>query len=558
MYKKTLALSALVGFIIGIFWKSDWQWSLEAAQVVAGIISLPANNPMAIFATHLYAPFLIWPQVGLLRLGFSSEYISVLFSGLQSGFSFLSVTALLLVLSKDRVISIVIPIIFAYFSNSLFAGHSYDIFFPTNLNNGGVFAFYTVILAIASLGAGNVMMFMLLLGILPILHPGMAMGVWLGAIGYYIIADQEHRKHFQKNIRWMLYGFGFFVATVIIHRLLSGSFFEHATATEKQIVDYFVTFVDGHRRPKLLPLSWGERLGYFEPELMLLFATWLFSSRYKRFILDGAQIVLKFLGAMCVIGMVMTILWEMYSLSFPNILKTVMYARWLNFDSIMLPLFLVGAMSYQYAWRRIITLCMIFILGGMGPNVWRWIFIALICCLEAEINVPNWVKFVNRRIPNWLTGVVALIVSIIVFGAFIQKGVRPAMVHSPSQSALISKISQGEGLYISSYQALPLPQAMTNRGLVFNLYWIDTMTYVPTMADEMETILRDVYGISIFDRGIWPSLDIMRTHWENRTLMQWQAIKAKYNATDVLVPKSWILTLPVVIQSETLTVYHIP
>ena len=557
MHKKTLALSALVGFIIGIFWKSDWQWSLEAAQVVAGIISLPANNPMAIFAKHLYAPFLIWPQVGLLRLGLSSEYISILFSGLQSGFSFMSVTAFLLVLSKDRIVSIVVPIIFAYYSNLLFAGHSYDIFFPTNLNNGGIFAFYTVILALASLGVGNVMMFMLLLGLLPSLHPGIALGVWLGAVGYYIIADRAQKQLFRTHIRWFVYGVIFFIVTVIVHRVLSGSFFEQATHTEKRIVDYFVSFVDGHRRPILYSL-WGERIGYFEPELMLLAAIWLFFGRYKRFIPKSAEIVLKFLGAMSVLGLVMTILWEMFSMSFPSVLKTVMFARWLNFDSIVLPLFLVSALSYQRVWGKILVVSMILFFGTYGSTVWRWVFIAVICCYEIERYFPNLSKILRKRVHTRIFEIIAICFSLFVFGAMMRGGLRPSMQVTARGSALISKLSQGDGLFISSYQALPLPQAITNRGLVFNLYWIDTMIYVPTMADEMETILGDVYGISIFDKNIWPFLTVIRTHWEQRTRLEWQEIKMKYGASDVVVPNSWNLMLPKVIESETLTVYHIP
>ena len=558
MDKKTLVFSAFVGFIIGILWKSDWQWSLEAAQVVAGVISLPSSNPMTIFAKHLYAPFLIWPQVGLLKLGLSSEFISILFSGIQSGFSFASVTALLLVLSKDRVVSLVVPIVLMYFPDGLFSAHSYAIFFPTNFNNGGILAFYSVILAIASLGAGNVAVFLCMIGILPALHPGIAMGIWFGTIGYYVVADKEQKLQFQKNIRWFMCGLAFFVVTVIIHELLSGSFFEQATVSEKQIVDYFVTFIDGHRSPRLLSISWSERLEYFEPEVLLLGTILLFLGRYKQLISKGSLVVLRFLAVSSLVGVVMTILWEIFSLSFPLILKSIMFARWLNFDSIILPLFLISVMRYKRPWRGIIAISMLFFFSAYGPILWWWLFIVLICCFEAEIRFPSFRWLPDNRLQEKLFRIITICFSLIILGTMAKGGLRPFMKYTAPQAALVSKISQGDGLFISSYQALTLPQAMTNRGLVFNLYWMDTMAYVPTMADEMEMILRDVYGFSIFDKGIWPSLDVIHTQWENRTLIEWQEIKLKYRATDVLSPKSWVLALPKVADSETLTLYHIP
>lgn len=558
MDKKTLALSALVGFIVGVFWMSDWQWSLEAAEVVAGTISLPTANPMVIFAKHLYAPFLIWPQVALLKLGVSSENISILFSGIQSGLSFMSVTAFLLVISKDRIVSLVTPIILTYLPDTLFIGHSYSVFFPTNLNNGGLLAFSAVIMAIASLGAGYMQLFLLILGILPALHPGMAMGVWFGAIVYYVVSDKTNRLQMRNNVRWFVYGVVFFFITVLIHRLLSGSFIEQATVVEKRIVDYFISFVDGHRSPKLSPLSWKDRLGYFEPEIMLFVGLPLLFGRYKQFMSKGTQNMLKLLGAMSVSGVVMTLLWEMYSNSFPSILKTVMFARWLNFDSILLPLFFIGAICMRHSWRKISALSILFFFGMYGSIVWWWMFAFLIVCFEIEMHAPNVVKAIYDRASITVFQVVALCFCLFIIGKFIQGGTMPLMRYSPKKIALLSKISQGEGLFISSHQILALPQVMTHRGLAFNLYWMDTMTYVPTVAGEMEDILNNVYGFSIFDKGIWPSLDVIRLQWEKRSLAQWQDIKARYDVTDVLSPNSWNLKLPKVIESETLVLYHIP
>ena len=558
MYRKTLVISALVGFIVGFFWKSDWQWTLEAAQIVSGVVSLPQTNPTAIFSYHAYAPFLIWPQAGLLRLGISSEYISIVFSGLQSALSFMSVSALLYVLSKNWIVAIATPIILTFFPVTIFTAHSYDVFFPTSLNNGGLLAFYAVIFAIAALARGHISVFLLILGVLPALHTGTAMGVWLGTIVYFLIADEGHKKQFRLQVRWFVYGVVFFVITALAHRLLSGSFFEQATVTGRQIIDYFITYVDGHRRPKLPPLSWTQRLEYFEPEAMLWVALWLFFGRYKKFISKEAHIILKLLGAMSVVGFVMTILWEFYSASFPSVLKTVMYARWLNFDSIILPLFMVGIMSYQRVWRSVVVVSMLFFMGIFGVVLWRFVFIILICCLEAEIHAPTLMRQLDNRVRMKTLGIISLLFCVLVFGNFIKQGLRPNMRVSDAQAMLMSTLARGKGLIVSSYQALPLLQVMTTRGQVFNLHEIDNMIYVPSMADESEKILQEIYGLSLYDKEIWPSLDVIQTVWETRSLTEWQQLKERYGVTSVLSSKYWSLRLPKQIESETLTVYYIP
>lgn len=136
-------------------------------------------------------------------------------------------------------------------------------------------------------------------------------------------------------------------------------------------------------------------------------------------------------------------------------------------------------------------------------------------------------------------------------------GLWPLMRHTSRQDNVLTVLSHGKGLFISSFDALPLPQAMTNRGLVFNLYWMDTMTYVPTVADEVEAIMNRVYGLSLFDKGIWPGLIPIQANWEKRSAGEWHDIGTAYGATQVVAPSTWSLQLPKVIDSGTLTIYQI-
>lgn len=557
MFKRVLYFSACLGFVVGVVWRPDWQWSLEVAQIAAGTVTLPANNPLRIFSNHLYAPFLIWPQALLLKAGMSSMSVSILFSGLQSALSFMAVTSVLLVFSENITVALVVPFLFTSVINTIFMGHNYPIFFPTDLNNGGIVGFYATMLGIGLFGLGYVPIAMFLLGLLPSLHPSIAIGVWIGALGYYLISNRVNKKLLMRNLRWFIYGVIFFLITLIIHRFMTMGLVDRPTGTEKQILEYFVSYVDGHRRPRFTGLSWVGRLEFFEPEFFLLAVIGVFFGRYKKFVSSGTKVILKFLAMLSVCAVFMTLLEEIWPENFPLVLKTVMIARWLNFNSIILPLLGLGVLSYKNSFGKMFILIAVFLFGAQGQVLWRWVFVLLF--LYMEFKKRNW-KIKPFRINTRADGIVTMItvmVCVLTFQRLVRAGFQSGLKQNTLDKELIEKISKGDKLFISSYLALPLPQAMTNRGVLLNLYWADTISYAPSVGDEFEAILQDVYGVSLYDKDIWPNFEKTRAHWEKRTPKEWQDIGVRYEATDVLVPKEWKVRLPKKFESETLVLYHI-
>jgi len=76
-----LALSGLLGLWIGITGFPNWQVAVETAQVVAGLVTYPSDNPFYIYHVKLWT---VLHQVLalLLRLGVSEIALSEMLSGL--------------------------------------------------------------------------------------------------------------------------------------------------------------------------------------------------------------------------------------------------------------------------------------------------------------------------------------------------------------------------------------------------------------------------------------------------------------------------------------------
>jgi hypothetical protein len=93
---------------------------------------------------------------------------------------------------------------------------------------------------------------------------------------------------------------------------------------------------------------------------------------------------------------------------------------------------------------------------------------------------------------------------------------------------------------------------------------LDTLPYVLESAPLVDRILRDVYGVDLFNppaesrhAGRIPVL-ATRPVWEARSLDDWQRIRREYGVTQVVTYAGWQLQLPAVAASRDLRLYDIP
>jgi hypothetical protein len=111
---------------------------------------------------------------------------------------------------------------------------------------------------------------------------------------------------------------------------------------------------------------------------------------------------------------------------------------------------------------------------------------------------------------------------------------------------------------------LYLVQLRTRRPLLIDAGAIDTVMYSLVTGAQMQRILRDVYGLDLFNpppeaiRAGRVPLQAHRKTWEGFSLEKWRTIRRDFGVTQVLAYSDWSLQLPVASHSRRLLLYDIP
>jgi hypothetical protein len=107
-------------------------------------------------------------------------------------------------------------------------------------------------------------------------------------------------------------------------------------------------------------------------------------------------------------------------------------------------------------------------------------------------------------------------------------------------------------------------QLRSRRPVLIDGGGLDGLPYAIETAPAIDRILRDVYGIDLFN----PPADARfggrvppesgRANWEAFSLARWQEIRRTYHVTEVVAPPDWHLELPAVATSAGVRLYAIP
>src|SRR5436190_14091321 len=95
-----LLISGVLGFWVGAIGFPTWAIPVESAQVVAGLVRYPADNPFFIYHTRVWT-LLVQVSAVLLRAGVSEIALSRAFSGILGMLSLQALSLFVYVLSRD-------------------------------------------------------------------------------------------------------------------------------------------------------------------------------------------------------------------------------------------------------------------------------------------------------------------------------------------------------------------------------------------------------------------------------------------------------------------------
>jgi hypothetical protein len=575
----------------------DWQVAVETAQVLAGIVEYPRDNPFYVYHAKLWT---VVHQVlaALLWAGMSEISLSTLVSGLLGMVSFQALSLFVYALSDDFLLAVGTPCLI-FFSRIAELGTIYPIFLLGTPHTYGVLGLSLAVLTVALLGAGYYRIGAFLLGAGPAIHP--SIGLWLAVIVGLSLpwTFGSMRDDAKRALPYFAAGAA---AAGISLGLHLGTTYDAPPIDPKVAAQYLSAFVslwDAHRQP----ISAGDLEVRVNAAALAL--AWIGLKGFSAQLRPGAVFMLRIVIVSALVSLVLVVVTWLPPDRLPPTLLILMPLRILNIDAMIAAPFLIGlaVVDRRARWGRWLAL---FLAAGLfvGNRSMLWMLTdenaravwssrvdsiqvleigALVLAGVAAYRAVRRKTYgVERRaaapdagsarkatsvfleraapVPRLMTLGVLLCATALTW-RFSASGLE--IFRDRTNDPLFRAVSENRGLLLTGAN-LYLVQLRTRRPLLLNGGGLDGLPYSIEAAPATDRILRDVYGIDLFKppaealkSGVIPS-QANELVWEGYTRRRWQEIKRTYGVTQVLAYDTWSLDLPVAAQGHGLRLHDIP
>ena len=586
--KKSFLIAFSFGFFLGSVVMPVWTHNLESAQIIANLMNYPDDNPMNIAHRGLYSLIIQIPAF-LLYVGISEWTLCVLFSGIQCGIAFSTVSLITLIFSRNLLFSLTLPIILLHLSKiqpfwpdnyyAVFHGHYYPVLYPLNTSLYGLLGTCGVLLIFCLLSLGFLRSAFFFSGLFPAIHPTLAMACWIGlAVSIFSFFN---KRLIYLVLKYFLTGFLIFVISALIHYFFSGAVKIKLSPEIQQCMNQAI--VSDHKLLSSHFSSFISVLKFFEPDIYLLiicfilFRTKSYNTSILRFITP-----LSFVIMLCS-------LYVPISFVFPEIINiypinALMIHRWLNLSSFAIPCILTGLLIYNGISLKqklsfwVILIYIIFVITGNIKGVtitssfyafnysrplfktisagWPFFMfiVCLICLISKKKSANNPLSFLNNNLSQYMK--IALFLVVILSGIIDSLWIRSNKNEiSKDAREVIDKLKKGRGMILATdpfWELAPI-QLRTNRELLVDISQSNGIYYVPQSIPKGQEILQEVFQVDLCDpdKNTKKISDVL----ESRPFKEWQTIASKYNIVEILTPGSLHLNLPVCYQNKTYKLY---
>lgn len=574
-----LIASGAAGYCVWRYGVPDWQVAVESAQAIAGIVQYPHENPFFIYHWKLWT---LVHQVCAVFLwfGISERTVSEVLSGIIGMVSFQALAMVVYAFSRSVVVALAaLAVIVA--SRSAESMVLYPIYMLGTSNTYGALGLAVGVLAAGLIGCERWRPGLFLLGLAPAIHP--SLGAWFALIVAGCAAWDVEGVVRRARPAWRYLAGGALISAVslTVHLIVMPAVPGIAAGEAARYLAAFTTFWDGHRQP--IPL--------FRPGVILnagtLFLSALWLSLFSRDLPVPSLFLLRFLVVSVGVATACVMASWVPPESLPEWLLILMPGRVLNIAAMLfVPLLfgLAGAYSDR-RWGRVITLGLTVGLlvgspsllpmwapsSGFDPRLSRMAVIAtavlaLMVCRTAEAVSPllTGAKVETPQRPMIMNTVLAMVTLIIVgMSAWPLPPRHAANMRDRLDDDFLGTVARGHGLLLTGGD-LHLIQLRTRRPVLLDGGGLDGLTYALEGAPAMDRILRDVYGVDLFNppaeawkTGMVPAA-FNRGVWEQYSLERWQQIRTRYQVTQVLTPAGWQLQLPTAAQNLQFRLHDIP
>lgn len=573
-----LFVSGALGFHLGYTRFPDWQIPVESAQVLAGLVAYPHETP---FYVHHMKLWTILHQVCalLLRAGLSEIELSKLVSGVMGMLSLQALTMFTFALSGRALLSVGASLLL-FVSGVTYAGALYPIFLMGAPFTYGIVGLSLIVLVAGLFGAGLHRGGAFLLGLAPAVHTGLAVWLWVIVAGCFLL--ERGRAAPRGSIGSLLAGAGVAALSFGVHAWMSAGVPAQAVAMDRRYLDAFVAFWDGHRRPVAL----GELAVLLNAAALFLTTVWL--RWFRAHVTPEAAWLLRFAQVSAAVSIALVPVTWVPPEYLPVPLLVLMPGRVLNIVAMTFSAMVLGLLaSSAIGWRSMLMLAMTTalllsnesMLWRMFPDAWpaSWPYIptdAVPFVLTLALLIGMTIEHRrSRRSPRerhlsvrTSMAVATANLLVLVSAALIAYGVPEHRGHifiDRTNNSVLAAAAAGSGLLLTVGDA-HLMQLRTRRPMLIDTGALDTIPYTPGSGPVLDRILREIYGIDLFNpppelRGAGRLLeDVHREHWQRKTLEGWRTIRKDYHVTQVLTPADWQLDLPIIAGDLRFLLHDIP
>ena len=549
--RKALGASAVLGAVYGALPLNHAQVAVEGAQILAGRVQYPPDNPFYVANTRIWT---LLHQIGgtLLALGMDEWTLSRCFAALGGALAFAAVCGVILALSERPLLSVLLTPLAIVIARHDGAGFGYPVLALGTSHTYGVVAMGWVLLSLALFGLRWTRVGAFCAGLAPCVHP--SMGPWVAVcLAWAAVVSARARSTLldHRVLAWFGAGALASLASFLAYRSLA----EHGPPAPEAdaILQTFVALWDVHRAP----LAWNGAA------VAAVVAATLFAAAFARRNArppppvasrpppppkegeEGRDPVLVLLLALAGSALIATAATLVFALArrggvaLPAFAELVMPARYLNLTLLAAQPLVLGALLRHadrpvhavalaayvaLAWWSLVT-------RGTAYEVTT--VLALLAAILPSVGVAR----------AWRLALPAL-ASLVAWRPIAMATLRA--LDDPPSATLFANLRPNSETIVSQSD-LHLVQLHTRQRILLDGGGLDQLPYAPEIGPDMVAILRDVYGVDFDHPTARHTAKIpdepARTVWAARTRAEWSLLARRYGFTKVLTRDSLRLDL---------------
>ena len=570
----------MLGFRVGYVGFPTWHVAVQTAQVVAGLVVYPADNPFYVYHTKLWT-LLHQLTAPLLIGGLSEIQLSLFLSGMLGMLAFQALTLFVYAFSRDLLLSIGAGFL-VFFSRAAEYGVVYPVLLMGTEHTYGSVGLSVFVLVLGLLASGSLRFGGLMLGVAPALHPSLGAWLWLTVAIAFVAGGRKLRTELTPSLPYVAAGAAVTAVSLGIQLAFIYDVPDVDPERVRPYIGAFIAFWDGHRRPVDVR-SPGVMLN---GAALVVAAIWLVRRREE--LTAGAAVAATAVIVSAGLSLVFITLTWVPSERLPLWLVMLMPGRLLNVAVMAFAPMLLGLAAAR-ASGTAGTLLALGIAAGLlfGRSSMLWDQLGrqhapfdtlsalqigagfmLLLGLVPPVRPDRWPLASAGRggltYVRWAAHVAVLAIAAYAASQTWSLRQRPALYDRTNDTLFALAAKDSTGL-IATDGSFHLAQLVTRRPILINAGALDTLSYAPESALEMNRILLDVYGLDLLEppagivpgQGLIPD-DFNKPVWERYSREKWQEIRRVYNVTQVLTRASYELDLPVAAQLRGVRLYSIP